>query len=85
VLGPDGRLVAQSDRLNPGDFPTRRWSTEEYVVDAHRLTLPADLPPGEYMVSAGLWVQGEGWRLPLFDEGGNQIGDNVPLFTLTVE
>jgi hypothetical protein len=85
VLGADRRPVAQSDRLNPGDFPTRRWSTEEYVIDAHRLALPADLPAGRYSVSAGLWVQSEGWRLPLFDEGGKQVGDNVPLFTLQVE
>jgi hypothetical protein len=55
------------------------------VIDPHRLELPADLPPGRYTVSAGLWVQSEGWRLPLFDEDGDQIGDNVPLFTLTVE
>jgi hypothetical protein len=85
VLGPDGRLVAQSDRLNPGDFPTHRWPTAEYVIDPHRLQLPADLPPGSYTVSVGLWVQSEGWRLPLFDANGRQVGDNVALFTLRVE
>jgi hypothetical protein len=85
VLGPDGRLVAQSDRLNPGDFPTHRWPTEEYVIDPHRLQLPADLPPGSYTVSVGLWVQSEGWRLPLFDANGRQVGDNVPLFKLDIE
>jgi hypothetical protein len=85
VLGPDGQPVAQSDRLNPGDFPTHRWSTEKYVIDPHRLQIPADLPAGNYPVSVGLWVQSEGWRLPLFDESGNQIGDNFPLFTLLVK
>jgi hypothetical protein len=85
VLGPDGRLVAQSDRLNPGDFPTHRWSTEEYVIDPHRLQLPPDLPPGSYTVSTGLWVQSEGWRLPLFDANGRQVGDSVSLLTLTVK
>ena len=32
VFGPDG-LVAQSDKLNPGEFPTRRWPLDKYVRD----------------------------------------------------
>ncbi len=83
VLSPDGVLVAQSDKLNPGEFPTRRWSLDAYVRDEHYLALPLDLPPGEYHVTAGLWVQSEGWRLPLLVDG-LQVGDNVELFTLAV-
>ncbi|HRQ41235.1 MAG TPA: YfhO family protein [Chloroflexota bacterium] len=83
LLSPDGVLVAQSDKLNPGEFPTRRWSLDTYVRDEHYLALPPDLPPGEYRVSAGLWVQSEGWRLPLLVDGV-QVGDNVELFTLVV-
>ncbi len=84
VLGPDGALVGQSDHLNPGDFPTRRWPTDKYVRDEHTITLPPDLPPGEYTVQAGLWVQAEGWRLPLLDAAGQQIGDTYHLFSLSV-
>lgn len=84
VLAPDGTLVAQSDKLHPGEFPTRRWSLDAYVRDEHYLALPPDLPPGEYHVTAGLWVQSEGWRLPLLVDGV-QVGDNVELFTLTVK
>jgi hypothetical protein len=32
-----------------------------------------------------MWVQTEGWRLPIFDEAGSQIGDSVPLFSFVVE
>jgi hypothetical protein len=85
VLTADGALVAQSDRLNPGDFPTRRWPLDKYVRDEHSLQLPTNLAAGEYVVTTGLWVQTEGWRLPLFDENEQQIGDNVQLFTLTVK
>jgi hypothetical protein len=85
VLTADGALVAQSDRLNPGDFPTRRWPLDKYVRDEHSFQLPTNLAPGEYVVTTGLWVQTEGWRLPLFDENEKQIGDNVQLFTLTVK
>lgn len=84
VLQPDGSLLTQSDHLNPGDYPTRRWPTDKYVRDEFILIIPEDAPPGEYSVSAGLWVQAEGWRLPLLDASGNQVDDKAALFTLTV-
>ena len=85
VLDAAGQLVAQSDKINPGDFPTHRWPTDRYVPDTHRLALPPDLPPGPYTVATGLWVQAEGWRLPVFDDDGATVGDTTPLFTLEVE
>lgn len=84
LLGPDG-LVTQSDKINPGEFPTRRWPDDKYVRDEHQLQIPADLPPGDYEVAAGLWVQGDGWRLPLLDAQGQQIGDRFSLMHLAVE
>ena len=84
LLDSEGNLVAQSDKLNPGDFPTRRWSLDKYVPDEHRLTLPADLPPGEYTLTTGLWVQSDGWRLPVFDTAGRPSGDRAELFTIEV-
>ncbi|MCP4425340.1 MAG: hypothetical protein GY803_12665 [Chloroflexi bacterium] len=84
LLRADGPLVAQSDKLNPGEFPSRQWPLEKYVRDEHHLQLPPDLPPGEYVISVGLWVQTEGWRLPVFDENGRQIGDNFVLSSLEV-
>jgi hypothetical protein len=85
LLAANGSLVAQSDKLNPGDFPTRRWSLDKYVSDEHTLQLPAALLPGTYTVSVGLWNAAEGWRLPLFNPDEVQIGDNFPLFKLEVE
>ncbi len=85
VLTADGRLVAQSDHLNPGEFPTRRWPLDKYVRDEHVIELPADgLPEGDYVVRAGLWVQEEGWRLPLLDENGRQIDDAQILYRFSV-
>ena len=85
LLLPDGRtLVAQSDKLNPAGFPTRRWPTDKYVRDEHELTIPAGTPPGTYLLTTGLWVQTEGWRLPLLDANGQQIGDNYQLRELTI-
>ena len=78
-------MGAQSDKLNPGEFPTRRWPIDKYVRDDHQIVLPADLPPGQYEVAAGAWVQGDGWRLPLLDAQGKQLDDRFTLFTLDVE
>ena len=77
LLGPDGNLVAQSDKLNPGDFPTRRWTTDKYVTDQHLLQLPESLPAGEYNLTAGLWVMNDGWRLPVLADDGTPSGDVV--------
>ena len=85
VLDAEGQLMAQSDKINPGEFPTHRWPTDRYVPDTHRLALPPDLPPGQYTVTTGLWVQAEGWRLPVFDDDGAAVGDTKPLFMLEVE
>jgi len=85
ILSPDGFLITQSDKLNPGEFPTRQWPLDKYVRDEHRLRLPPDLPPGAYIISVGLWVQTEGWRLPVLDENGGQIGDNFVLSSLAVK
>ncbi|MCB8945471.1 MAG: hypothetical protein H6658_17110 [Ardenticatenaceae bacterium] len=85
IQAADGFVVAQSDRLNPGDFPTRRWPLDKYVRDVHEIHLPAALAPGTYTVSTGLWVQTEGWRLPLLNEAEQQIGDNFQLFEFVVK
>ena len=85
LLRADGSVVAQSDHLNPGEFPTRRWPLDKYVREVHLLQLPQDLPPGEYTLTAGLWVQDEGWRLPLFDENLNNVDDKATLGTITVK
>ena len=85
LLGPDGAIIAQSDKLNPGAFPTRRWPLDQYVRDRHTLALPADAPPGEHPLSVGMWVQTEGWRLPLFDENERQIDDDFVIDYLQIE
>jgi hypothetical protein len=59
LLGPDGALVAQSDGI-PANWtrPTTGWLPGEYVADARVLALPADVPAGDYTLSAGLYVPG---------------------------
>lgn len=85
ILNPSGMLVAQSDHLNPGEFPTRRWPTDKFVRDPHQIYLPTDLTPGTYSVVVGLWVQTEGWRLPIINSNGEQLSDSFLLYELEIE
>jgi hypothetical protein len=84
ILGADGSPVAQSDKLNPGAFPSKLWPLDRYIRDEHLLDLPENLPAGEYRLSIGLWSAGDGWRLPVIGENGDQIGDNFVLPQLLV-
>jgi hypothetical protein len=72
-----GQVAAQSDKLNPGDYPTTRWPTDRYVRDVHRLSVPTDLAAGRYRLAVGLWNMAVGNRLPTYDAQGNELGDSV--------
>jgi hypothetical protein len=72
-------LWGQSDKLNPGDFPTTRWPLDKYVWDDHTLRVLPGTPPGEYTIVVGLYTLGDGRRAPVFDSTGNVIGDSVQL------
>jgi hypothetical protein len=85
LLDASGVPVSQSDKLNPGDFPTRRWPTDKYVRDLHILSIPETLPAGRYVLSTGMWVQDEGWRLPVLNAAGEQTGDSIRLTEITVK
>jgi hypothetical protein len=79
LLGADGRLWGQSDKLNPADFPTSRWPADRYVRDEHRPRLLPNAPSGVYTVVVGLWDAASGSRLPAYDSAGRQVGEGVLL------
>ncbi len=80
-----GAVVAQSDLLNPGDFPTERWPLDKYVRDRHTLKIPAEIPPGTYRLAVGLWSMADGERLEVGDETGQELGDSIILERLVVQ
>ena len=56
LLDASGKSVASSDH-QPGGvyYPTTLWKPGEVLLDTHRLTIPADLAPGVYRLTAGLY------------------------------
>lgn len=52
-----------------GNYPTSLWSVEEVVRDEHRLSLPPDAPPGDYLLLAGLYRADDHQSLLVTDSG----------------
>jgi hypothetical protein len=81
LLNAAGERVAQSDG-QPAVWtrPTSGWRVGETVEDRHGLSLPADLPPGNYSLVVGLYTPSDGARLHAPDGA-----DAIALATIQVE
>jgi hypothetical protein len=80
-----GRVWTQSDSVPAGGArPTTGWLAGEYVTDAHTLTLPDDLPPGEYELYVGLYDPAAAVRVPASGPGAG-ADDRVRIMTLVLE
>jgi hypothetical protein len=67
LLNSDGVLVAQRDTLPvSGSRPTESWQVGEIIADRQGLSLPADLPAGDYQLIVGLYeADNPSVRLPV--------------------
>jgi hypothetical protein len=78
VVGPGGRVVVQEDRpLRSRTRTTSSWDVGELVRDRHRLELPHDLEPCEYVIRIGVYYWKTGERLPVWDESGRRMTDDA--------
>lgn len=86
LLGPDGRLVTQADGTPVyGFYPTSSWKPGDFIQDVHTLTVPPELPAGEYRVSVGLYDPESDQRLPVFDREDRELPQSqIPLHTVMV-
>ena len=82
---PDYATWATSDNTHPGDpqaqidIPTSGWWTSLYVRDEHRLEVPPDIPPVQYLLRVGLYDRRTGERLVVLTDDGSAIGDSIAL------
>ncbi|MBN1963768.1 MAG: hypothetical protein JW910_03920, partial [Anaerolineae bacterium] len=70
-----------------GRFPLADWPGDVTLHDdAVTVSLPPDLPPGEYRVLTGLYDVATVIRVPVVDGVGRAVPDNsIPLGTVRVE
>jgi hypothetical protein len=64
VLGPDGAIVAQDDRL---DVPAELWQTGDWIAQINRVTVPPDKK--QVTVAIGLYNPDTDTRLPVALDG----------------
>lgn len=76
LLDHAGSIVSQADGppVN-GDWPTSVWQRGHPLTDAHNLSLPADLPAGEYSLIVGLYDPKSGDRVSAFTPAGEEWMD----------
>lgn len=87
LVDSEGELVAQADRAPlDGSLPTSLWKAGDVWEDWHSLSLPDDLPPGDYVLRVGLYDWTTGVRVPITDPGKLSAGDNaLTLSTVSIE
>ncbi len=64
-------------------FP--KWLPGQTLKDPYRLSLPSDLPPGDYWLEVGMYGMTSLRRLPVVDLGGDLAGDRIILGPVRVE
>jgi hypothetical protein len=65
--------------------PTTGWIMGEVVTDPYSLPIPADVPSGEYQLTAGMYDEGTLQRLAVLDDAGAVLGDHIILGEAVVE
>jgi hypothetical protein len=81
LLGDDGRFVTAGDGLG---VPITEWRGGDVLVQRHRLTVPADAPPGRYWLQTGAYWLETLERWPVRVEG-EIAGDRILLDSIDVE
>ena len=83
---PSAQPLAQTDSPVMGDeYPARLWAVGEVFDETVTLTLPDDLPPGDYPVTIGLYDFDSGVRLPLSVDGERLPTDALMIGSLTIK
>jgi 4-amino-4-deoxy-L-arabinose transferase-like glycosyltransferase len=85
LRGSDGAVIAQDDHapcansLNEAD-----WRPGNIVVEPYQLSLPTEVPPGDYEVRLGLYDPTSGVRLPVTTASVAHDADSIQLGTIHV-
>jgi len=66
--------------------PTSTWQPGQTIKDMHIIPISPNIPPGNYLLVAGMYLPGDNTRLPLVDKNGNPTAENtIKLTTISVK
>jgi len=87
LLSANGELVAQQDGVPLyGVRPTAGWRAGEVMEDSYEIAVGSDAPPGEYVLSVGMYAAETMERLAVYDAAGERVPeDRIVLTALRVE
>jgi hypothetical protein len=87
LTSDSSELVAQHDgRPVLGIRPVPSWRPGEVMFDSHPLALSADLAPGEYELSVGMYDLETLERAPAYDSASERLlHDRIVLGTVRVQ
>jgi len=85
LIDPRGSVLAYGDtKPGMGTYPTTYWRSGETVPTFHRLSVPADLPPGRYEIEVGFYHPLSLRRLPVVRTSGEVLAQRVLIGPLKV-
>ncbi len=85
LIDAAGQIRVQDDNQPcDGSYPTSRWQTNELISDDRILTLPKNLPAGEYRLAIVFYRLSDNTRLPVRDPDGRPLGDMLSLDSVVV-
>jgi len=73
-----------SEEQNPANIPTSSWTPGFYLSNPHVFSVSSEMPPGVYVLRAGLYHSDTGERLPILDDDGNTVAESIDLGTIGV-
>jgi hypothetical protein len=85
LLDKNGRLVTQHDGSPlDGKSPMNSWHAGDLRFDQPRLTIPADLPPGDYQLAVKVYFYTDPKPLPVIGQSVAADGTYTIIGTVTV-
>jgi len=82
----NGPLWGQQDAAPwAGQWPTSSWQPGDEALERYCLTLPDDIPAGDYQLEIGVYDPQTGERLTASNADGQALGDHLALPGFTVK
>jgi len=86
LLSADGKMWGQKDDYpGAGMLPTTGWLPGEFLEDTYHIPVDPAAPPGDYSLEFGFYDPATGARLPVVDEAGQVLADNVVLPAIQIK